>query len=216
MLLVQRPHRYDWRSDWRTWWSNREIQCTLAQMTHDRQDLPVGLYKGRDPKTVLQEFIRLDLFKIIFQLKTIFFWLHWVFAAAHRLSLIAVRRASHCGGLSCCGAQALRLVGLVVHVLSCSAACGIFLHQVTPALQGGFLTTAPPGKPVLKGLRQRSFFPLEKSCLSLLSSSLCSQNPHAFFPLASYRIPPSFLSLPLSTTFVHLPNLVTLKLVSEC
>ena len=76
-------------------------------------------------------------------------------------------------------------------------------------------TREAPGS-VLKGLRQRSFFPLEKSCLSLLSSSLCSQNPHAFFPLASYRILPSFLSLPLPTTFVHLPSLVTLKLVSEC
>ena len=36
--------------------------------------------------------------------------------------------------------------------LSCSAACGIFLHQdskpVSAALAGGFLTTAPPGKPL--------------------------------------------------------------------
>ena len=37
-----------------------------------------------------------------------------------------------------------------MHWLSCSAACGIFLDQgsnpVSPALAGGFLTTAPPGK----------------------------------------------------------------------
>ena len=104
-------------------------------------------------KTVLQEFIRLDLFKNNFSIKNSFFWLHWVLIAAPRLSLIAVSRASHCGGFSCCGAQALRLAGLVVHVLSCSAACGIFLHQVTPALQGGFLTTAPPGKPQVPSWR---------------------------------------------------------------
>ena len=43
----------------------------------------------------------------------IYFWLHWVFVV-HGLSLVAVSRstlhcgawASHCGGLSCCGAQA--------------------------------------------------------------------------------------------------------------
>ena len=43
-----------------------------------------------------------------------FFWLHWVFVAARRLSLVVVTRAtlhcgaraSHCGGFSCCGAQA--------------------------------------------------------------------------------------------------------------
>ena len=42
-------------------------------------------------------------------------WLCWVFVAARRLSLVAVSGgtlrcgvwASHCGGLSCCGAWAL-------------------------------------------------------------------------------------------------------------
>ena len=51
--------------------------------------------------------------------------------------------SSHCGGFSCCGAQALGHVGSVVMVprlwdtgsvvvaygLSCSAACGIFLDE---------------------------------------------------------------------------------------
>ena len=45
----------------------------------------------------------------------IHFWLRWVFVAVHRLSLVAASgatlhcgvRASHCGGFSCCGAQAL-------------------------------------------------------------------------------------------------------------
>ena len=39
---------------------------------------------------------------------------------------------------------------VVVHGLSCSTACGIFPDQGLnwcPALQGGFLTTGPPGKP---------------------------------------------------------------------
>ena len=51
----------------------------------------------------------------IFKNKFIYFWLRWVFVAAHRLSLVAVSRttllcgawASHCGGFSCCGARAL-------------------------------------------------------------------------------------------------------------
>ena len=45
----------------------------------------------------------------------IYFWLSWVFVAAHRLSLVVASgatlrcgaRASHCGGFSCCGARAL-------------------------------------------------------------------------------------------------------------
>ena len=59
------------------------------------------------------------------------------------LGLRCCARASHCGGFSCCGAQALgtwasvavarRLWSsgsvVVVHGLSCSAACGIFLDQ---------------------------------------------------------------------------------------
>ena len=131
MLLVQRPHRYDWRSDWRTWWSNREIQCTLAQMTHDRQDLPVGLYKGRDPKTVLQEFIRLDLFKIIFQLKTIFFWLHWVFAAAQAFSN--------------CSAQGFSLWWLVLLRSTGSTACR--LSSSRAQLLRGMWDLPAPGNP---------------------------------------------------------------------
>ena len=48
--------------------------------------------------------------------------------------------ASHCGVFSCCRAQALGHVGLVVavHRLSCSLACGIFLEQgsnLCPLLQ---------------------------------------------------------------------------------
>ena len=80
--------------------------------------------------------------------------------------------ASYCGGFSCCRARALgtRASVVVAHRLSscCSGAlehrlsscgaqpyllCGMWdlpgpgLKPVSPALAGGFLTTAPPGKP---------------------------------------------------------------------
>ena len=67
------------------------------------------------------------------------FWLCWVFTAAQaflwlcELELLSSchMQASHCDGLSCCGAWALGHVGLIVaaHGLSCSAACGIFPDQ---------------------------------------------------------------------------------------
>ena len=81
-------------------------------------------------------------------------------------------RASHCGGLPCCRAQALgvRASAVVARRLSscgtralehrlssCGAGaqllCGMWdppgpgLKPVSPVLAGGFLTTAPPGKP---------------------------------------------------------------------
>ena len=68
-------------------------------------------------------------------------------------------RASHCGGFSCCGAQALGMWASVVvaHRLSSCGSRAQLLHSmwdlpgpgikpVTPALAGGFLTTVPPGK----------------------------------------------------------------------
>ena len=56
----------------------------------------------------------------------IYLWLCWVSVAAHGLSLVTVS-----GGSSCCGARALgtRASVVVVHGLSCSAACGIFPDQ---------------------------------------------------------------------------------------
>ena len=63
---------------------------------------------------------------LFFKFKKVFiylfyFWLHWVFVAAHELSLVAASggysscgaRASHCGGFSC-GARALGTWALVV------------------------------------------------------------------------------------------------------
>ena len=80
-------------------------------------------------------------------------------------------RASHCGGFSCCGARALGAQASVVvarglsscgsRTLECRlSSCGSRalllrgmwdllgpgLKSVSPALAGGFLTTAPPGK----------------------------------------------------------------------
>ena len=52
----------------------------------------------------------LNLFIYLF----IYLWLHWVFIAGHRLSLVAasggyslLRCAGLCGGFSCCGAWAV-------------------------------------------------------------------------------------------------------------
>ena len=81
-------------------------------------------------------------------------------------------RASHCGGFSCCRAQALGARASVVvarglsscgsrdlenRLSSCGAQAQLLrgmrdlsgpgLVPMSPALAGGFLTTAPPGKP---------------------------------------------------------------------
>ena len=68
-------------------------------------------------------------------------------------------RASHCGGFSCCGARALGAWASVVVARgfnSCGSRASLLrgmwdlprpgLEPVSPALAGGFLTTAPPGK----------------------------------------------------------------------
>ena len=59
-------------------------------------------------------------------------------------------------GLSTCGAQALERMGSVVAAcgLSCPVACGILVPRpgikpVSLALEGGFLTTEPPGKSLI-------------------------------------------------------------------
>ena len=82
-------------------------------------------------------------------------------------------RASHCSGFSCCGARALGVRASVVvaqRLSSCGSralerrlsSCGARvyllrgmwdlrrpgLEPMSPALAGGFLTTAPPGKPL--------------------------------------------------------------------
>ena len=90
----------------------------------------------------------------------------WVFISAHRLSLVEVsrdlswlQRGAHCGSSSCCGAQALGTwaSGVAAHGLSSCDTWAQMLHgmwnlpapgiePISPALAGGFLSTAPPGK----------------------------------------------------------------------
>ena len=102
----------------------------------------------------------------------IYFWLHWVFVAACGVSLVGARRGysslrcvvfslrwllllrsmgSRCAGFSSCGTRALER-----RLSSCGAWAyllhglwdlpGPGLEHVSPALAGGFSTTAPPGK----------------------------------------------------------------------
>ena len=67
-------------------------------------------------------------------------------ATSEGYSLVVVRGPLVAG--ACCGAQALGPV-IVAHGLSYSSACGVFRDQEANwcPLQGGFLTTRPPGKP---------------------------------------------------------------------
>ena len=92
-----------------------------------------------------------------------------LFVAVRGLLIVV---ASHCGGFSCCGARALGARASVVgarglssygsralecRLSSCGARASLLrgvwelpgpgLEPLSPALAGGFLTTAPPGKP---------------------------------------------------------------------
>ena len=53
-------------------------------------------------------------------------------------------RASHCSGFSCCGARALGAWAQLLRGMWDLPGPG--LKPLSPALTGGFLTTAPPGK----------------------------------------------------------------------
>ena len=83
-----------------------------------------------------------------FFFKYLFIWLRRVVVAAHGI-FIAASFVVACGLLSSCGVQALECTGL-----SCPMACGILfprpgVNPASPALEGGFLTTGPPGKSCL-------------------------------------------------------------------
>ena len=80
-------------------------------------------------------------------------------AASRGYSLLRCTGFS-CGGFSCCGARALGARASVVvarGLSSCGARASLLhgmwdlpdpgLEPVSPVLAGGFLTTAPPGKP---------------------------------------------------------------------
>ena len=98
----------------------------------------------------------------LFWKKKFYFWLCWVFVAVLRLlsrfgekELLSRRdlKPSHCSNFSCCRAWALRQLGF--------RSCGVLayllrsvcylprpgIEPVSPALQGGFLSTGPPRKP---------------------------------------------------------------------
>ena len=93
------------------------------------------------------------------------FFLQWLLIAEHGLGAQAA--AVVACALSGCSLQTLQSAGSVVvaRKLSCPMACGIFprpgIERVSPAFQGGFLTTGPPGKPC-------SFLSWDKILLLLL------------------------------------------------
>lgn len=105
----------------------------------------------------LAGFGRISFFFLNKFLCIIYFWLHWS-CLLRRLSLVVELLcsygvwASHWGGLSRCGAQALGHKGSVVGTLrlSCPMTCEIFPEQRTepmsPALAGRLLTTGLPEK----------------------------------------------------------------------
>ena len=122
-----------------------------------RQDLPVF---DRRNKTFCTLVLLLTFFFFNY------FWLFWVVFAEHGLSLVAENRVplrcsawpSHCGGLSCCWAQALGVRASVVAACglsSCARASVALGHAASsrtrgltrvPSLAGGFLSAVPPGK----------------------------------------------------------------------
>ena len=97
-----------------------------------------------------------------------FFWIYYFFLAVlefccsarassrcgeWQLLFRCGTRVSHCGGVSCCRAQALGTPAsvAVAHVLSCPAACGILvsgpgIKPMSPAWADEFLTTGALGK----------------------------------------------------------------------
>ena len=91
----------------------------------------------------------------------IYFWLHWVFVAARGLSSVAASRSY--SSLRCTGSslQWLLLLRSMGSRHAGFSSCGtraqllrgmwdlprLGLDPTSPALAGGFLTNAPPGKP---------------------------------------------------------------------
>ena len=71
--------------------------------------------------------------------------------AKHRLQACRLQQLWHTGSVVVAHGLQSADSAVVVHGLSCSAACGIFLDQSSnpcpPALADRFLTSVPPGKP---------------------------------------------------------------------
>ena len=109
-----------------------------------------------------------NFLKNLFIYLFIYFWLHWVFVAARGLSLVAESRgysSLQCAGFSLWwllllrstgsrarSLQQLRYAGFSSGGVWAQLLCGMWdlpgpgIEPVCPALTGGFLTTAPPGK----------------------------------------------------------------------
>ena len=89
------------------------------------------------------------------------------FVAEHGLQVHGLQQLWPAGSVVV--ARGLQSTGsvVVVHELSCSMACEIFPDQgsepVSPALAGGFLTTVPPGKSSVLGLRYLLDIQVERS-----------------------------------------------------
>ena len=115
----------------------------------------------------------------------IYFWLCWVFVAAHRLSLVVVSggyssfwcMGSRCSGFSSCGLQALEC-----RLSSCGSRASLLrsmwdlprpgIEPVSPAFTGRFLTTVPPGKSLFVFLMlgcMRCLYTLDINPLSVVS-----------------------------------------------
>ena len=89
-----------------------------------------------------------------------FFWLCWIFVAAHGLSVVALSEgysSLRCAGFSLQWLLLLRSTGFRrVGFSSCGTRAQLLrgmwdlpgpgIEPMSPALAGGFLTTAPPGK----------------------------------------------------------------------
>ena len=98
--------------------------------------------------------------KFIYLFICIYFWLRWVFVAAHGLSLVVVSggySSMWCTGFSLQWLLLLQSTGSRCTGFSSCSAWAQLLHSmqdlpgpglkpVSPALKGGFLITAPPGK----------------------------------------------------------------------
>ena len=84
---------------------------TLTNTPHAKKKNSIFLISNLHNKNFYSPTIIIFFYKFIY----FYFWLHWVFVAAHGLSLVAMRGAtlccgagaSHCYGFSCCRARAL-------------------------------------------------------------------------------------------------------------
>ena len=149
-------------------------------------------------------------------LKFIYFYLFfWLFVSVRGLSLVAAsggHSSSRCAGLSLSRPLLLRSTGsrragsvIVAHGPSCSVVCGIIprpgLEPVSPALAGGFSTTAPPGKP--PGLSFKVWISFQESVeqgraksvgsvsftLTFASRCFCSLKGYCLYIMACLREP---------------------------